>query len=380
MAAPLVVNRLDDWFVPGSPSDSRLLHADPSDHILVCSPQAGQGYQQTIQLGDELTLYIYDVVLDQDIVINKPGQSDRLECEFFLAGQDAGYSMFAPTLGVEPLTFTPAKQRNFGVEVIFKPPVLIDYIQAIFERLSSQNHRLIEQYLRAIYRHRGKRSPLTTGGMINQIVNGSTGSDYGKTKAEARSTMIAPTDTISFVCRLPDLFYAESVGTIYAIRTPITPTMERLLGQILSCPCQGAARRTYLERKAWELISLRLAAMEQQHSLETDLDYIHHAATILRSQLVHPPTVEALARQVGTNRLYLNQGFHQVYGTTPLLYSRECRLWQARRLLMTSELSVGQVANAVGYSKCSHFSALFRRWLGVNPKTFQMQMWQQYAS
>ena len=47
-----------------------------------------------------------------------------------------------------------------------------------------------------------------------------------------------------------------------------------------------------------------------------------------------------LAKQIGTNRLKLNQGFHHLYNTTPFGYLRNYRLRQAKSLLMTSELSV----------------------------------------
>ena len=71
----------------------------------------------------------------------------------------------------------------------------------------------------------------------------------------------------------------------------------------------------------------------------------------------------------------LNQGFHEVYGTTPFGYLRDCRLLHARRLLMTSGLSISQVATAVGYTCRSKFATAFRQQMGLNPKAFQMQAW-----
>ena len=139
---------------------------------------------------------------------------------------------------------------------------------------------------------------------------------------------------------------------------------------------RGAIRRTYLERQALKLVGLYLEAIVQQQSNAADLDYIYQAGTILRTQLVNPPTIEALARQVSTNRFYLYQGFQQIYGTTPFGYLRDCRLWQARRLLMTSDLSIRQVAAAVGYTSRSNFALAFRQQVGLNPKTFQMEAWQ----
>lgn len=44
---------------------------------------------------------------------------------------------------------------------------------------------------------------------------------------------------------------------------------------------------------------------------------------------------------------------------------------QAELLLRQSDLSIGQVARAVGYSCPSHFSALFKREAGMLPGEFR---------
>ncbi|MDV3351223.1 AraC family transcriptional regulator [Leptothoe sp. LEGE 181152] len=147
----------------------------------------------------------------------------------------------------------------------------------------------------------------------------------------------------------------------------------------LCCSYQGKTRRTYLKRQAVELVDLYLEAMVQRRTSETQLDYIYQAGTILRKQLVNPPSIETLARQVGTNRFYLYQGFQEIYGTTPFGYLRNCRLWQAHRLLMTSDLSIGDVAAAVGYTSRSNFALAFRQKIGLNPKAFQREAWHSIA-
>ncbi|MEO0827336.1 MAG: helix-turn-helix transcriptional regulator, partial [Cyanobacteria bacterium J06642_9] len=75
-------------------------------------------------------------------------------------------------------------------------------------------------------------------------------------------------------------------------------------------------------------------------------------------------------------RRKLNEGFHQVYGTTPFGYLRNCRLNQAKWLLMTSECPVEEIASVVGYTSRSRFATAFRQQLGINPKAFQIQAWQ----
>ncbi|WP_238393438.1 helix-turn-helix transcriptional regulator [Myxacorys almedinensis] len=88
---------------------------------------------------------------------------------------------------------------------------------------------------------------------------------------------------------------------------------------------------------------------------------------------MNPPSLLALARQVGLNDCKLKQGFQQVFHTTAFGYLRHYRMERARQLLMDSEVSIEQVAKMVGYSDRSRFAAAFRKEFGVNPKTYQLQ-------
>ncbi|MEM1256422.1 MAG: AraC family transcriptional regulator [Cyanobacteria bacterium P01_H01_bin.21] len=361
MATRLVLDHWNDWLEPGSSNDSRLLHADPSDRILVCPSHLGQGYFQEIVLRDDVTLFIHDFTLNQDIIIDAPDESNRLEFAFHLAGKATGYSFLVPYFALRGLAVKSARQRFFKVEIFFKPPALMTYLQAFLERLSSQTYNVAERITRAMYRHQGGGSKLTLAGMLDQLLWG----------------MTSPSQYLFAENILADNLFTEATALAYAARSPMTPTMEQVMGRLLSCPYQGATRRIYLERQVLKLIALRIETMVQPHLNQIDLECIYQAATILREQIAHPPTIEALARQVGTNRLKLNQGFRQVYGTTPYGYLRDCRLGQARRLLMVSDLSVVEVAAAVGYKNRSHFALAFRQTFGINPKSFQMQLWQQ---
>ena len=363
MATRLVLPHWDDWLETGSPSDSRLLHADAADRILTCPTHLGQGYFQEILLRDDLSLFIHDHEFAQDLVMDMQGNGDRLEFAFPLAGPGTGYSCLVPHFGWKGLYFKRARERTFKVEVFFKRPTLVTYLQAFMERLALPIQGIAERVIQLMYHYHGGGSSSTLAGMLNRIFDCS----------------ITPDPHFVFEQVATSALYTEALDLNYAARSVRTPAMKQVIGQILSCPYQGATRRTYLKHRALELVSLYLRAMVQSHINDANFHYVHQAAAILREQIANPPTVEALARHVGTNRLYLNRGFQQVYATTPFSYARTCRLLQAQRLLITSDLSISQIAAAVGYTNCSHFAAAFRQQIGINPKSFQMQAWQ-YAS
>ena len=305
MTMRLVLNHWRDWLLPGSPSDSRLFHSDSSDRILVCPSHLGQGYFQEILLQDDLTLFICDYTLNQDVLVDVSSERERLELVFQI-GSNAGYSFFIPSYGSKEFDPKRARKRVFKVKVCFKRPTLITYFQAFLERLSPQTHCVAERAIQAVYRYQGGGSSSTLIGMINRIFDCAIASDPHFTPEQVSTAAL----------------YAEAIALKYAIRSPMTSVMQQVIGQILSCPYQGAARRIYLECKALELAGLHLKGMIRPCLKEFDLNCIHQAAAILRNQIVNPPTIEALARQVGTNRFYLNQGFREVYGVTPFGYSR----------------------------------------------------------
>lgn len=344
MTTRLILNEGEDWFLPGNPDDSQLLHSDSSDRVLICPPELGKGYIQEIPLRDDLILFILDYTLNQDVIIDIPEEKNCLEFEFQLAGYQPGYSFSEAYLGLRSLRIRPAHQRFFKVEFFCKQPSLTTYFQAVMERLSPQNRGIAEQLMQALSGFQSQEITYLPSVSLEQI--------------------------------LTERLYSEITVLNYATRNVMTAAMKPLLEQILSCPYQGVTRRKYLERRAIELIALHLDNIGRFCLNDAHFDCITQAEAILRQNIVNPPSLEALARQVGTNRLKLNQGFHQVYGTTPFGYLRNCRVREARRLLMTSDWSVGQIAQAVGYTSQSRFTTAFRRQYGTNPKVFQMQAWE----
>ena len=365
MAARLVVGHYKDWLLPGSPDDSRLFHADPSDEILLYPAPIGQGYRQYIKLRDDLTLVIMNYVINREVIVNWPsGQEVATKFEFPVSGSGGQHSRFMPSIGSKSLGVIPMGQQTVEIEVIFKGyRSTLAHIHACIERFPLQMQKQIEKTIQALWHLQGRRSGLDIAAVLSHLNAWSTQeyaiADYG--------------NLIEYA--LPNHIYAANVDLQYANRREITPQMKAIIGEILSCPYQGETRRKYLEKKSLDLVTLRIETITQPRLHPADLDCIYQAASILRNEMLNPPTVEALARRVSTNRLKLNQGFHKVYGTTPFQYLRDCRLLIAQRLLTTSTMSVENIAAAVGYRSRNYFARAFRKQTGLNPKLFQMQIW-----
>ncbi|HEY8512476.1 MAG TPA: helix-turn-helix domain-containing protein [Cyclobacteriaceae bacterium] len=77
--------------------------------------------------------------------------------------------------------------------------------------------------------------------------------------------------------------------------------------------------------------------------------------------------VEKLADNLGISRSQLHRKLKQVTGKSANQYIREYRLTRAMDLLQNGEMSVSEVANAVGFGSASYFSACFAEHFGYPP-------------
>jgi AraC family transcriptional activator of pyochelin receptor len=199
---------------------------------------------------------------------------------------------------------------------------------------------------------------------------------------------IAPKICKSFVANsaeqiAPELLhlFREAHQSYYYRYGKVTTPMQIALQQILHCPYEGVTKRIYLESKVMELLALMVdQEIELQkgktHTLPLkldDLDRIHQAKKILLQCLDNPPSLIELARQVGLNDYALKRGFRQVFGKTVFGYLHDYRLEQAQQLLVSSEMKVTEIANAVGFDSRSYFAAAFKKKFGTGPKAYQMQ-------
>lgn len=160
-----------------------------------------------------------------------------------------------------------------------------------------------------------------------------------------------------------------------AITAPV-PTELAAAEALIHCRRSGPLRRLYVEAKAMELFCLILDRFQGEASggttapfrvTQRDRRQLAQVRDLLSHQFVDPPSIHSLSRQFGLNRNKLCGGFQGVYGLSIYDFCRKLRLEKGRKLLSESDLSIGQIAAAVGFSSASAFSASFSRQFGHAP-------------
>lgn len=65
--------------------------------------------------------------------------------------------------------------------------------------------------------------------------------------------------------------------------------------------------------------------------------------------------------------------FRKHFHTTPIRYLSDCRIEAAKQLLMTSPMSITQIATACGFQTVHYFSRVFKTSTGLSPNAFRRQ-------
>lgn len=109
---------------------------------------------------------------------------------------------------------------------------------------------------------------------------------------------------------------------------------------------------------------------------EYPLDQLEIARKVHDELLQHMErrvTIEELAKQYLINPTTLKAAFKSVYGTSLAAHIREHRMEQAAKLLRTSDMSIAEVAQAVGYDSQSKFTTAFKAFFHMLPREYRKQ-------
>ena len=94
---------------------------------------------------------------------------------------------------------------------------------------------------------------------------------------------------------------------------------------------------------------------------------------ILQRDLIRPPNLEAIGREVGCSPFHLSRTFSQEAGMTIPQCLRSLRIDRAAELLQTGKYNVTEAALEVGYSSLSHFSQAFCQTKGCCPGLYPLK-------
>ena len=99
--------------------------------------------------------------------------------------------------------------------------------------------------------------------------------------------------------------------------------------------------------------------------------HVRHAMEYINANYDKRIRIGELAEHIGVNRMYLTNSFKKTMGSSPQEYLLNFRMAKAKLFLKETDLSIGEVAERVGYPDQLAFSKMFKGHFGVSPKAYR---------
>jgi AraC-like DNA-binding protein len=182
---------------------------------------------------------------------------------------------------------------------------------------------------------------------------------------------------------------AEGLGAIIGSLPPLIVLRQAEIPTTASLAqaMESLVNETVAQRPGWQLSAARMADLLLVHILcehlyaepqgqqtgrlrGLDDESIARAMSLMHERPEHPWSVATLAQASYLSRTIFSERFRLLVGVTPMHYLGSYRMTLAAEKLKNRQLSLHQVAEAVGYASEKAFSRAFQRWTGMTPSAY----------
>ena len=119
------------------------------------------------------------------------------------------------------------------------------------------------------------------------------------------------------------------------------------------------------------LCTLKRNSVTSHFSTSDEQGKIAFAVQYINRNFRDPLTLSDYAKSVGMSKFHFLRKFREVTGTSPIAYRNNLRLSLAKEMLRDESLSIGEIAEAAGYSALSCFTDAFKQDTGVSPTEYR---------
>lgn len=181
-------------------------------------------------------------------------------------------------------------------------------------------------------------------------------------------TSTKPNGDANDISRVPPALYFENDN--------LRATLQKLQGVLDG---SGINDHAYAETLGLLLLwELRHAADPRQSRLKSvrgglTVRQLRRVREFIDGQISNEITISELAALAGLSHYHFIRAFKDTVGLTPYQYVLSERIRGARVLLSKPNLSLGDVARAVGFTDASQLNRVFRKFVGVTPTVYRRE-------
>ncbi|MET9255328.1 AraC family transcriptional regulator [Streptomyces sp. NPDC003717] len=152
------------------------------------------------------------------------------------------------------------------------------------------------------------------------------------------------------------------------------PYTVRLVHRVLGAADEGdaLAADTLLRVAVTRLLRLNGGPLPRREIRTAGARTAARARAVLEERMTCPPSLQALAEELGTSPFALLRAFRDAYGMPPHTWLTDARVRRARGLL-DAGTPPAEAAAAVGFTDQPHLNRHFARIVGVPPGAYQRE-------
>ncbi len=306
---------------------ARYIQATVQNDLLVIPDHLGQGYIRKLAFGPDFKITIHRYLLKEDLIINRntSGQGNDLVTVFFYSNEQA-------------------------LEIAYN-----DAPQVLFSQRDESAIQVTSNDLNSTIRFPAHQT-------IHYVVVA--------IKPPRLTELLAVSEPNSVLQTI-----TES-GNSFLFFERMEAEIKQLLKNVAAVDMNDRLSHFYMRIKVQELLylvfhklSLRENAAHQPIN-SADAERLLLVRNEIIGDLSVPPVIRELAQRAAMSETKLKQLFKQTFGTTIYNHYQQARMEEAAFLLKQGKHSVGEVGYELGFSNLSHFSRIFEKHYGLNPKRY----------
>jgi AraC-like DNA-binding protein len=184
-------------------------------------------------------------------------------------------------------------------------------------------------------------------------------------------------DTLPYT--LPEDFW-ETAAAVLNPDVVHLPSVSAICDQLRNCRLTGMALEIFVQGKCLEAFGLTLDyiyANKKSSAVNLtakDRSALEQVKAMLGSNPQEPPSIKEMSVAIGMNQKKMMAGFKQINGITIYTFLKRIRMEKALELLLENELSMLDIARAVGYRGDGHFQQAFKDVYGTTPGKMRKEL------
>ncbi|MBD8082833.1 helix-turn-helix domain-containing protein [Chryseobacterium caseinilyticum] len=164
----------------------------------------------------------------------------------------------------------------------------------------------------------------------------------------------------------------------FAYETAVNAEMIKTASEMMHPSVPESIEIYYCKLKWQELLCNIFSLLVQRDAIRSkklninDIKSIYSLKFQLQNNLNEPPNIGLLSKKIGMSEPKMRKLFKQTFGQGVFDFFQYNRMQEAARLLRDERLTVSEVGYQLGFSNLSHFSRVFKQYIGMKPKKYSV--------